>query len=169
VSIRQSIDKGLLLLANCFVCRAPSSHNLLRPPSRKTRCLIHQVAQIAVHAPIRLAYDNKTDSVVVGSMDLANALESMAKGTRSSSLVTSFDASSRKRRAQRAVETRRGIVNAEGLTASGGYALTGGYNNQVWCPDCIGGCIGFVGVALMHFRVLLILAPFNCTASLMHK
>lgn len=85
-------------------------------------------------APLRLAYDDKTNTVAVASMDLNEALAAMAKGANvqpASSLLTSFDAKTRAKRVSRAVATARGPVNMEGLAARGGYLLSGGFNTQV--------------------------------------
>ncbi|KAI8473621.1 MAG: ciliary BBSome complex subunit 1-domain-containing protein [Monoraphidium minutum] len=90
-----------------------------------------QVATLAVRAPLRLAHDRTTNTVAVASMDLGDALASMAKGAAPGlSAMTSFDAATRALRARRVVRTARGAVSAEGLTAAGGYLLTGGYNTQ---------------------------------------
>jgi hypothetical protein len=112
--------------------RLPSGPSARHYHALSPLALTQQVAQVKVPAPLRLAYDDTSKSIVVASMDLTDALESMAKGARSSSsLITSFDAASRRQRVQRAVETKRGTANMEGLAARGGYVLSGGYNSQV--------------------------------------
>lgn len=91
-----------------------------------------QVGELQVPSPLRLAYDKSSNTVVVASMSLNDALAAMRSGKPAASKLTSFNASTRRMVVQRAITTPRGTVNAEGMTAAAGLVLTGGYNTQVW-------------------------------------
>lgn len=81
-------------------------------------------------SPLRLSYEETSDTVAVASMSLDAVLAGSSNQTTISHLSL-FSATSRQRKAHRIVNTARGVVNPEGMDASKGLVLTGGFDIQV--------------------------------------
>lgn len=87
-------------------------------------------------SPLRLSYDETSDTVVVASMSVDAVLTSGVQ--QATSLLTVFNATTRQQCVQRTLETARGVVHPEGLYSAAGLILTGGFNTQVRLPHPCG-------------------------------